>query len=58
VGAAASILTWMGGEALKMGVTVAMFVAIGYWYHDVRWLPLIVTYLLALKTYWIALALH
>jgi ATP synthase protein I len=58
VGAAASILTWMSGEALKMGVTVAMFVAIGYWYHDVRWLPLIVTYLIALKTYWIALALH
>jgi ATP synthase protein I len=58
VGAAASILTWMIGEALKMGVTVAMFVAIGLWYHDVRWLPLIVTYLIALKTYWIALAWH
>lgn len=51
-----SILGWMIGEALKMGVTVAMFVAIAVWYHDVRWLPLLVTYLLALKTYWIALA--
>lgn len=58
VGAAASILTWMVGEALKMGVTVAMFVAIAFWYHDVRWLPLIVTYLIALKTYWLALAWH
>jgi ATP synthase protein I len=57
-GAAASILTWMVGEAVKMGVTVAMFVAIALWYHDVRWLPLLVTYLVALKTYWIALAWH
>lgn len=57
-GASASILTWMIGEALKMGVTVAMFVAIGLWYHEVRWLPLIVTYLIALKTYWVALAWH
>jgi ATP synthase protein I len=51
-----SILGWMIGEALKMGLTVAMFVAIAVWYHDVRWLPLLVTYLIALKTYWIALA--
>jgi ATP synthase protein I len=58
VGASASILTWMTGEALKMGMTVAMFVAIGLGYHDVRWLPLFVTYLIALKTYWIALAWH
>lgn len=57
-GASASILGWMIGEALKMGVTVAMFVAIAFWYHDVRWLPLLVTYLIALKTYWVALAWH
>jgi ATP synthase protein I len=57
-GAGGSIFGWMIGEALKMGVTVAMFVAIAFWYHDVRWLPLFVTYLIALKTYWLALALH
>lgn len=57
-GASATILTWMAGEALKMGVTVAMLVAIGAWYHNVLWLPLIVTYLIALKTYWLALAWH
>jgi len=57
-GAGGSIFSWMIGEALKMGVTVAMFVAIAFWYHDVRWLPLFVTYLIALKTYWVALALH
>jgi ATP synthase protein I len=56
LGGGATILSWMIGEALKMGATVAMFVAIAYWYHDVRWLPLLVTYLVALKTYWIALA--
>jgi ATP synthase protein I len=56
VSGANSILSWMIGEAIKMGVTVAMFVAIAIWYHDVRWLPLLVTYLIALKTYWIALA--
>jgi ATP synthase protein I len=39
-----------------MGATIAMFVGIAFWYHDVRWVPLLVTYLIALKTYWIALA--
>ena len=41
---------------IKMGATIAMFVAIAYGYHGVQWVPLLVTYLVALKTYWIALA--
>jgi ATP synthase protein I len=53
---AATVMSWVIGEALKMGATIAMFVAIAFWYHDVRWVPLLVTYLIALKTYWIALA--
>ena len=53
---AETVMSWMIGEALKMGATIAMFVAIAFWYHDVRWVPLLVTYLIALKTYWIALA--
>jgi ATP synthase protein I len=53
---AETVMSWMIGEALKMGATIAMFVAIAFWYHDVRWMPLLVTYLIALKTYWIALA--
>ncbi|TAL93533.1 MAG: ATP synthase subunit I [Paraburkholderia sp.] len=53
---AETAMSWMIGEALKMGATIAMFVAIAFWYHDVRWIPLLVTYLVALKTYWIALA--
>jgi ATP synthase protein I len=55
---AETVMSWMIGEALKMGTTIAMFVAIAFWYHDVRWVPLLVTYLIALKTYWIALALR
>jgi ATP synthase protein I len=53
---AGTVLNWMLGEAFKMGATIAMFVVIAFWYHDVRWIPLLVTYLIALKTYWIALA--
>ena len=52
---AETVMSWMIGEALKMGTTIAMFVAIAFWYHDIRWVPLLVTYLIALKTYWIAL---
>ncbi|MGG1945444.1 ATP synthase subunit I [Trinickia sp. NRRL B-1857] len=55
-GGAGSILTWMIGEMLKMGVTVAMFVAVAVWYHGVQWLPLLVTFLVTLQTYWLALA--
>ena len=53
-----SIMGLMVGEAIKMGVTVAMFVAIAEFVPDVRWLPLLLTYLVALKTYWVALALR
>ncbi|WP_025598164.1 ATP synthase subunit I [Burkholderia sp. WSM2230] len=53
---AETVMSWVLGEALKMGATIAMFVAIAFWYHEVRWVPLLVTYLITLKTYWIALA--
>jgi ATP synthase protein I len=51
-----SVMAWMLGEAIKMGATVAMFIAVAVFFHDVRWIALLVTYLLALKTYWVALA--
>jgi ATP synthase protein I len=53
---AGTVMKWVLGEAFKMGATIAMFVAIAFWYRDVQWIPLLVTYLIALKTYWIALA--
>jgi ATP synthase protein I len=58
VGHRQSMFGWMVGEAIKMGVTIAMFVAIAKYVPDLRWLPLLVTYLVALKTYWVALALR
>lgn len=58
VGHQQSILGLMVGEAIKMGVTVTMFVVIAEFVPDVRWLPLLLTYLVALKTYWVALALR
>lgn len=44
------------GEALKTAITLALFIAIGMMYHKVHWLPMLVAYLVALKTYWAALA--
>jgi ATP synthase protein I len=55
---AETIMSWMIGEALKMGATIAMFVAIAYGYKSALWLPLLVTYIVALKTYWVAMALR
>ncbi|RKP59338.1 ATP synthase subunit I [Pararobbsia silviterrae] len=57
-GSQQSVVGLMVGEAIKMGVTVAMFVVIAEFVPDVRWLPLLLTYLVALKTYWVALALR
>lgn len=55
-GSAGSILAWTLGEAIKIASTVAMFAVTAMLYRDVQWLALLVTYLVALKTYWLALA--
>jgi ATP synthase protein I len=52
---AETIASWMIGEAIKMGATIGMFIAIAFWYKGVLWVPLLVTYLVALKTYWMAM---
>lgn len=44
------------GEAIKVLGTVAMLVLVVMLYRDLRWVPMLVTFLLALKTYWVALA--
>ncbi|KAF1016534.1 MAG: hypothetical protein E5299_00523 [Burkholderia gladioli] len=51
-----TVMGWMLGEALKLGVTIAMFTAVALQFSDVHFVPLLVTYLVALKTYWLALA--
>lgn len=53
---AGTVMGWVAGEALKLGVTIAMFAAVAFGYPGVHWVPLLVTYLVVLKTYWIALA--
>lgn len=51
-----SMGAWMLAEGIKLGLTIAMFIIVAVYFKDVRWLPLLVTYVLALKTYWLALA--
>ncbi|WP_347555390.1 ATP synthase subunit I [Robbsia sp. KACC 23696] len=51
-----SVGVWMLAEGVKLGLTIAMFIAVAVLYREVRWLPLLLTYVLALKTYWLALA--
>ncbi|TWG88121.1 ATP synthase protein I [Cupriavidus gilardii J11] len=46
------------GEAIKVFATVALFVLVVVLYRDLRWVPMLVTFLLALKTYWVALAIR
>jgi ATP synthase protein I len=51
-----SRMALVAGEALKAGLTLVLFVAIGETYHEVQWLPMLVAYVIGLKTYWVALA--
>lgn len=46
------------GEAIKVFATVALFVTVVVLYRELRWVPMLVTFLLALKTYWVALAIR
>lgn len=55
-GGAATVMSWVAGEALKLGVTIGMFAAVAFGYAGVHWVALLVTYLVVLKAYWIALA--
>lgn len=53
-----TIGTLVMGEAIKVFATVALLVLVVVSYHDLRWVPMLVTFLLALKTYWVALAIR
>jgi len=44
----------VSGEFIKIVVTLMMFVGIAYSFPGVLWVPLLVTYLLALKCVWLA----
>jgi ATP synthase protein I len=50
----ASVFALVTGELIKIIATVAMFVLIIVLYPKLDWLPLLLTYVLALKCYWLA----
>ena len=52
--AGASILALVTGELLKIIATVAMFILVVVFYPGLVWFPLLLTYVLALKCYWLA----
>lgn len=49
-----SVFALVTGELLKIIATIAMFVLVIVFYQDLDWLPLLLTYVLALKCYWLA----
>ncbi|MGV0981267.1 MAG: ATP synthase subunit I [Polynucleobacter sp.] len=44
----------VSGEFIKIVVTLMLFIGIAYWVPGVLWVPLLVTYVLALKCVWLA----
>jgi len=53
-----TVFVLVTGELLKIIVTIAMFFLVIMFYPDLDWLPLLLTYVLALKCYWLALILR
>ncbi|MEY3261609.1 MAG: hypothetical protein RLZZ620_660 [Pseudomonadota bacterium] len=44
----------VSGEFLKIAVTIALFVGVALSYPDLQWIPLLITYVVTLKCYWLA----
>ena len=44
----------VSGEFIKIAVTLMLFIGVAYYVPGVLWVPLLVTYLLALKCVWLA----
>jgi ATP synthase protein I len=49
-----SVVGLVTGEIIKIIATTAMFFLVIVFYPDLDWLPLLLTYVLALKCYWLA----
>lgn len=56
-GSRLSVGSLVMGEAIKVVTTIALLVAIAYGYPGVHWVALLVTFVLTLKAYWLAMAL-
>jgi ATP synthase protein I len=52
--ARSSIVGLVTGELIKIIATVAMFILVIVFYPELDWLPLLLTYVLALKCYLLA----
>ena len=44
----------VSGEFIKIAMTLMLFIGVAYYVPGVLWVPLLVTYLLALKCVWLA----
>ena len=44
----------VSGEFIKIAVTIALFIWVALSYPDLKWIPLLVTYFVTLKCYWLA----
>jgi len=53
-----TVFALVTGELLKIIATIAMFILVVMFYPDLDWLPLLLTYVLALKCYWLAFILR
>ncbi len=51
----ASPMTFFIGEFIKIALTIALLGAVGWFYHDLNWLALLVGFIVALKSYLILL---
>jgi ATP synthase protein I len=44
----------VSGEFIKIALTVLLFIGVAYTYPEVKWVPLLLTYLATLKCVWLA----
>jgi ATP synthase protein I len=44
----------VSGEFIKLAVTIGLFIGIAFAYPEVKWVPLLITYLVTLKCVWLA----
>ncbi|VVE70499.1 F0F1 ATP synthase subunit I [Pandoraea captiosa] len=52
-----SVGSLVTGEAIKVATTIALLVAVAYGFPGVHWIALLITFVLTLKVYWLAMAL-
>lgn len=51
----ANPMSFFIGEFIKIGLTIALLGAVVTWYHDVKWMAFLVSFIVVLKSYFILL---